>query len=1140
MPTTILIVEDDPVVRRVIEKTISAEIRLKKFEPRFVVASDGKKGLGAVAAHKPDLIITDLLMPGMDGFAFCRALRESADGQTTPLIVVSGVYRDATVIDNLTNEFRAKFVPKPIQAAELAGAMLELLDRPRPPTLRGLQISKLDLDVVSLDPAPAPVTSRTTASPRTPSSQGSIADRNVPTLLLDQLEAKSTGTLVLARGKMGKEFFIRDGLTVGAESNLRQEALGSLLLARGVIDENQLNFLLAETKKRGQKMGTVLVELGWLTPEHVLGYLAGQARKRIVDCLRWTDGTYTFIEGEDFADRVIEHDLEIDRLIFKGLQRTSSPDTLVARFDQDGARPVKLTPRFAQFRAAFESVYGGGLAPLLSDGPVLGSLILRPDSESLALGIEALIMTEMVVLGEPLPDAELRDHPQPSDSMSIERLGADVSGAFRRITLEPVEDLFADGQHAILATVPRSASAGAIPVAVREGEESGVVSFGPPSMPSAAAEAPAVTTVSAKAAPAEAITSVIEPPVRRAPSGDPRRDLLIEYLEIHGKTPHEVLGVSSAAADSEVNKAFDEKMEQFSPEAYARVDLAEDGPKLQAVRSAYQRAFKSLSEPQDAPTREPFAQDEETDPLGAELAFGTGLGFLTTGEHQQAVAQFEAATKARPDQAAYHAYLGWALYVARGDVTAEEARNNLLHALTLDPDLAEAHEFLGRVALSEGDDEEARLHLERTLELDPAQPEAVELLVRIYSRTGDLRATERLYRRVIAGLGERTLPLRRRLWKELADLYEAELGDRQSARISYEMAARLSPDDLAIQRKVVELNAADPARWRDICRALTAEWRQRPDDRQVGDSLIDLLLRVGRNDAATVTAGALTLKGVGDDETRRLADQHRPRLLPRIAQPFKDDVMRTLGYTEEDVNLEALFSALAQAEVVPPFAPGDLGFGIERPVPVQKLSEPFRRVLQYVCRILSMEPPTVVFPHRDLLGDARLADVRPYALLVGPALLESTDTVELGFRLGRAMSLATPGRIAGSSRSGRQLRPYLLAVLALARGDNSPEAPEVEAICRKIAAGDPELVATVVEFGLRVLHERPTINLSAWSRNLNRTATRVGLLVSGDPLRVGRAVAEEEGPESLDHLLGFVMSLEHFELREELGLTSVV
>ena len=114
------------------------------------------------------------------------------------------------------------------------------------------------------------------------------------------MEARSTGTLVLNRAHMRKEIFLRGGRAVAADSNLRQEALGSLLVAKKVIDDRQLEYLLAETKTRGQKMGTVLVELGWMTPEDVLQYLAAQARKRISDCLRWQEGNYSFARGDNW------------------------------------------------------------------------------------------------------------------------------------------------------------------------------------------------------------------------------------------------------------------------------------------------------------------------------------------------------------------------------------------------------------------------------------------------------------------------------------------------------------------------------------------------------------------------------------------------------------------------------------------------------------------------------------------------------------------------------------------------------------------------------------------------------------------------------------------------------------------------
>jgi hypothetical protein len=49
----------------------------------------------------------------------------------------------------------------------------------------------------------------------------------------------------------------------------------------------------------------------------------------------------------------------------------------------------------------------------------------------------------------------------------------------------------------------------------------------------------------------------------------------------------------------------------------------------------------------------------------------------------------------------------------------------------------------------------------------------------------------------------------------------------------------------------------------------------------------------------------------------------------------------------------------------------------------------------------------------------------------------------------------------------------------------------------------------------------------------------MALLVCGDMLRVGRAIAEEEGPDALDELLLFALSPEHLELRQDLGIGNV-
>ena len=78
----VLTVDDSNLTRR---KFIAGPLRQAGFE--VVEATEGKEGLEPATEHEPDVIISDLLMPNMDGFEFITALREQ--GVATPIIVAT-------------------------------------------------------------------------------------------------------------------------------------------------------------------------------------------------------------------------------------------------------------------------------------------------------------------------------------------------------------------------------------------------------------------------------------------------------------------------------------------------------------------------------------------------------------------------------------------------------------------------------------------------------------------------------------------------------------------------------------------------------------------------------------------------------------------------------------------------------------------------------------------------------------------------------------------------------------------------------------------------------------------------------------------------------------------------------------------
>src|SRR5207253_2522117 len=115
---------------------------------------------------------------------------------------------------------------------------------------------------------------------------------------------------------------------------------------------------------------------------------------------------------------------------------------------------------------------------------------------------------------------------------------------------------------------------------------------------------------------------------------------------------------------------------------------------------------------------------------------------------------------------------------------------------------------------------------------------------------------EKLYTRLLTVLGERALPLRRQMWRELAALYETDLADPAAAGSAYAMAAKLAPQDESLRGKVVELEGSRPGAWRELAVSLSREWQESPKDRSRAVALRDLLVRAGRTDAAALVAAA--------------------------------------------------------------------------------------------------------------------------------------------------------------------------------------------------------------------------------------------------------------------------------------------
>ena len=115
----ILVIDDEPQIRR------SLQVNLEGKGYAVATAADAEQALQAIANRTPDVIVLDLLMPGMDGIALTRRIREHS---TVPIIVLSAIGDERKKVEAL--ELGADdYVTKPFSTEELLARIRSVLRR---------------------------------------------------------------------------------------------------------------------------------------------------------------------------------------------------------------------------------------------------------------------------------------------------------------------------------------------------------------------------------------------------------------------------------------------------------------------------------------------------------------------------------------------------------------------------------------------------------------------------------------------------------------------------------------------------------------------------------------------------------------------------------------------------------------------------------------------------------------------------------------------------------------------------------------------------------------------------------------------------------------------------------------------------
>jgi DNA-binding response OmpR family regulator len=128
----LLLVEDDPDILKFLDTTLTFS------GYRVITARNGNEGLEAIRKEHPAIVITDIMMPKLDGFGLVHRLRLNPETRDIPVVFITATYVAPEDREFAFDVGATHFIQKPLDLKEFLGTIAELLKQGMPVTIEPL------------------------------------------------------------------------------------------------------------------------------------------------------------------------------------------------------------------------------------------------------------------------------------------------------------------------------------------------------------------------------------------------------------------------------------------------------------------------------------------------------------------------------------------------------------------------------------------------------------------------------------------------------------------------------------------------------------------------------------------------------------------------------------------------------------------------------------------------------------------------------------------------------------------------------------------------------------------------------------------------------------------------------------------
>ncbi len=274
MSARLLLVEDD----RVFAGILRDYLDYLGIEVQWV--EDGPSALVALSEGSPDLVLTDVLLPRVDGVELAAQIRAHEGCSALPIVLMSAVYKNDAVIEADLRRCGANdYLIKPFPMAALRRLLEEHLPGACPPPSQDEGGSGLDL-------VPR-------AASESLGREGEVAPFFLAPLLLHLRAATQTGVLHMRDEARWKKIVLLNGHPIWADGGDNHDRMGTMLLEEGTISQDQFATAVAAMRDRQLDFGTALIELGILQPSELYAQLRRLVGRRVISAFSWSVGSWT-------------------------------------------------------------------------------------------------------------------------------------------------------------------------------------------------------------------------------------------------------------------------------------------------------------------------------------------------------------------------------------------------------------------------------------------------------------------------------------------------------------------------------------------------------------------------------------------------------------------------------------------------------------------------------------------------------------------------------------------------------------------------------------------------------------------------------------------------------------------------------